>query len=107
MNKDCQIWRLDDDRQIKEIYISILHQKISSSRTCGRPRQHGHVVDPCKQGHVAQLENDKCQVDSALQVHGNHKSELHMAVARLMTHHRVTQELRHSGNFTINTPPKF
>jgi hypothetical protein len=31
--------------------------------------------DPHQQGHVAQLDNDKCQSDTTFQVCANHKSE--------------------------------
>jgi hypothetical protein len=54
-----------------------------------------------QQGHVAQSDNEKCQVDSTFQVRGNKKSECHVVAARLMTRHRVTQELRHSGSFPL------
>jgi hypothetical protein len=29
----------------------------------------------CQQGHMAQSDNDKCQVESAFQVRANHESE--------------------------------
>jgi hypothetical protein len=29
----------------------------------------------CQQGHMAQSDNDKCQVDSTFQVRANHESE--------------------------------
>jgi hypothetical protein len=41
-----------------------------SKRTCGRPRQQGHVADhisrTCQQGDVEQLDNDKCQVEISI-----------------------------------------
>jgi hypothetical protein len=42
------------------------------SRNTGSPEVN---EDPRQQGHVAQSDNDKCQVDSTFQVRANHKSE--------------------------------
>jgi hypothetical protein len=57
-------------------------------------RLQGHVADqvgrPRQQGHMAQSDNDKCQVELAFQVRANHESEWHVVATQLMTHHQVT-----------------
>jgi hypothetical protein len=61
---------------------------IGSGMLVNKPCQQGHTTDHvykdmwktmssrlCQQGHMAQSDNDKCQVDSTFQVRENHKSE--------------------------------
>jgi hypothetical protein len=44
--------------------------RTTSTSTCGRP-----VGRPRQQGHMVQLDNDKCQVELAFQVRANHESK--------------------------------
>jgi hypothetical protein len=64
--------------------MTVRSGRSTSADYVSKSHPQGHVADhvskdtwdrPRQQGHMAQSDNDKCQVDSTFQVRGNHKSE--------------------------------
>jgi hypothetical protein len=68
--------------------MTVISGRSTSADYINKYRPQGHVADHVnmdmwqtmsarlrQQGHMAQSDNDKCQVDSTFQVRANHKSE--------------------------------